>query len=159
MMNMNKFFSLWIVACLLAGVACAQKIDNLVELKERSGNELFHRLGKAPRTPAFESEGYWTWGSSVVKGDDGKYHMYVSRFPKSLPFHPGWMVASEIAHAVADVPQGPYRFSDVALPARGAQYWDGRSTHNPRILKRGHKYYLIYIWGLPIRLPTPPAAN
>lgn len=145
MMNMDKIFSLWIVACLLAGVARAQKIDNLVELKERSGNELFHRLGKAPRTPAFESEGYWTWGSSVVKGDDGKYHMYVSRFPKSLPFHPGWMVASEIAHAVADVPQGPYRFCDVALPARGAQYWDGRSTHNPRILKRGHKYYLIYM--------------
>ena len=53
------------------------------------GNPLFHHLDKAPRTPAFECEGYWAWGSSVVKGDDGKYHMFVSRFPKSLPFHPG----------------------------------------------------------------------
>lgn len=66
-------------------------------------------------------------------------------FPKSLPFHPGWMVASEIVHAVSNVPQGPYQFSEVALPARGAQYWDGRSTHNPRILKYNHKYYLIYM--------------
>lgn len=123
----------------------AQQIDNLIELKQKSQNSLFHRLGKAIETPAFESEGYWSWGSSVVKGDDGKYHMFVSRFPKSLPFHPGWMVASEIVHAVSDVPQGPYQFSEVALPARGAQYWDGRSTHNPRILKYNHKYYLIYM--------------
>ena len=107
----------------------AQKIDNLIELKQKSQNPLFHRLGKAIETPAFESEGYWSWGSSVVKGDDGKYHMFVSRFPQSLPFHPGWMVASEIVHAVSDVPQGPYQFSEVALPARGAQYWDVRSTH------------------------------
>ena len=56
-----------------------------------------------------------------------------------------WMVASEIVHAVSNVPQGPYQFSEVALPARGAQYWDGRSTHNPRILKYNHKYYLIYM--------------
>lgn len=132
--------------CLSVSSASAQKLlDNLVELKKKSSNELFHRLDKAPRTPAFESEGYWSWGSSVVKGDDGLYHMFVSRFPKSLPFHPGWMVASEIVHAVSDVPQGPYRFSEVALPARGAQYWDGRSTHNPRILKYKHKYYLIYM--------------
>lgn len=123
----------------------SQKIDNLTELKRQSKNELFHRLEKAPRTPAFESEGYWVWGSSVVKGDDGKYHMFVSRFPKSLPFHPGWMIASEIVHAVSGNPAGPYRFSDVALPARGAQYWDGRSTHNPRIMNYKGKYYLIYM--------------
>lgn len=116
-----------------------------MELKEKSKNELFHNLGKAPRTPAFQCEGYWVWGSSVIQEDDGKYHMYVSRFPKSLPFHPGWMVASEIVHAISLTPEGPYKFSDVALPARGAQYWDGRSTHNPRIFKYNHKYYLIYM--------------
>ena len=80
--------------------------------------------------------------------------MFVSRFPKKLPFHPGWMVASEIVHAVSDIPQGPYRFSDIALPARGAQYWDGRSTHNPRILKQNGKYYLIYMGSTQPRLPN-----
>ena len=146
---MKKSF-LYFISCFMCtlvstSIVFAQKIDNLVELKQQSKNELFHNLKKAPHTPAFKSEGYWVWGSSVVKDEDGKYHMFVSRFPKSLPFHPGWMVASEIVHAISDTPQGPYRFSDVALPARGAQYWDGRSTHNPRILKYKGKYYLIYM--------------
>ena len=70
------FFNIFILL-----TASAQKIENLVELKQQSENRLFHRLDKAPRTPAFASEGYWVWGSSIVKGDDGKYHMFVSRFP------------------------------------------------------------------------------
>lgn len=146
---------LYVLLCftLLGSTVFAQKIENLVELKQQSKNELFHHLGQAPRTLAFESEGYWVWGSSVVKGEDGKYHMFVSRFPKSLPFHPGWMIASEIVHATSDTPEGPYKFSDIALPARGAQYWDGRSTHNPRILKYKNKYYLIYMGS------THPFAN
>lgn len=146
---------LYVLLCftLLGSTVFAQKIENLVESKHQSKNELFHHLGQAPRTPAFESEGYWVWGSSVVKGEDGKYHMFVSRFPKSLPFHPGWMIASEIVHATSDTPEGPYKFSDIALPARGAQYWDGRSTHNPRILKYKNKYYLIYMGS------THPFAN
>lgn len=142
---MKRHHLLFLFAAFIAITSSAQKLDNLVELKQKSENPLFHHLDKAPRTPAFECEGYWAWGSSVVKGDDGKYHMFVSRFPKSLPFHPGWMVASEIVHAVSEIPQGPYRFSEVALPARGAQYWDGRSTHNPRILRQNGKYYLIYM--------------
>lgn len=133
----------------------SQKLENLVSLKENSKNRLFHNLGKASKVPAFQSEGYWVWGSSVVKSPDGKYHMYVSRFPKSLPFHPGWMVASEIVHAVSDKIQGPYTFSDVALPARGAQYWDGKSTHNPRIFYHKGKYYLIYMGSThPFENPT-----
>lgn len=133
----------------------AQKIDNLIELKSNSSNQLFHNLKKAPRTPAFESKEYWVWGSSVVQDDAGKYHMYVSRFPKSLPFHPGWMVASEIVHAVSDRPEGPYQFADVALGERGSQYWDGRSTHNPRVLRHAGKYYLIYMGSThPFEQPT-----
>lgn len=152
---MKRYNLLLLFLALISLAASAQKIENLVEMKQKSKNPLFHRLDKAPRTPAFESEGYWAWGSSVVQAEDGKYHMFVSRFPKSLPFHPGWMVASEIVHAVADVPQGPYRFSDVALPARGAQYWDGRSTHNPRILTQNGKYYLIYMGSThPFEEPT-----
>lgn len=143
---MCKFYYLLVFAIALSiSSLSAQKLDNLVLLKESSSNELFHNLDKAPRTPTFESEGYWSWGSSVVKGDDGKYHMFVSRFPKTLPFHPGWMVSSEIVHAVSDTPEGPYRFSEVALPARGAEYWDGRSTHNPRVFKHNQKYYLVYM--------------
>lgn len=85
---MKRHHLLFLFAAFIAITSSAQKLDNLVELKQKSENPLFHHLDKAPRTPAFECEGYWAWGSSVVKGDDGKYHMFVSRFPKSLPFHP-----------------------------------------------------------------------
>ncbi|MCD8137439.1 MAG: glycoside hydrolase family protein, partial [Parabacteroides gordonii] len=39
---------------------------------------------------------------------------------------------------------GPYKFKDVALPARGNTYWDGTTTHNPTIHKFRDKYYLYY---------------
>ena len=130
--------------CLLALVsACGgsvqEKSDPVWE------NNIYARIGIAPVGGGFAMEDYWVWGSSVVRGDDGLYHMYVSRWPKNLPFHPGWMVASEIVHAVSETPEGPYRFSDVALPARGAEYWDGRSTHNPRILRHKDLYVLFYM--------------
>lgn len=140
---MKHFFTLFIIWGSVN--LYAQKIDNIVELKSKSQNPIFHNLGKAFTTPSFAQKDYWVWGSSVIKAEDGKYHIFASRFPKGLPFHPGWMVASEIIHGVSDIPQGPYVFSDVALPARGSQYWDGRSTHNPRILVHKGKYYLIYM--------------
>jgi hypothetical protein len=108
-------------------------------------NPIFPRLGQAVVGGGFEMEGYWVWCSSVVKGDDGLYHMFASRWPKRLPFHPGWMIASEVVHATSKVAEGPYKFSDVTLPARGAQYWDGRSTHNPRIVRHKDKYVLFYM--------------
>ena len=40
------FFNIFILL-----TASAQKIENLVELKQQSENRLFHRLDKAPRTP------------------------------------------------------------------------------------------------------------
>jgi hypothetical protein len=108
-------------------------------------NPILRRVDRAVVGGGFEMPGYWVWCSSVVKGDDGLYHMFASRWPKRLPFHPGWMVASEVVHATAKTAEGPYQFRDVALPARGAQYWDGRSTHNPRIVRHKDKYVLFYM--------------
>lgn len=70
---MKKIFYTLLLGGFLTANVYSQKIDNLLELKEKSKNELFHNLGKAPRTPAFQCEGYWVWGSSVIQGDDGKY--------------------------------------------------------------------------------------
>ena len=107
-------------------------------------NLVYDRIGVAPVGGGFEMEDYWVWGSSVVKGDDGLYHMFASRWPKKLPFHPGWMTDSEIVHATSATPEGPFEFSDVALGARGAQYWDGRSAHNPRVLRYKDLYVMFY---------------
>lgn len=108
-------------------------------------NPLMGNLKEAPVNGGFQMEDYWVWGSSVIKGDDGTYHMYASRWPKMLPFHPGWMIASEIVHATSDVPEGPYTFQDVALGDRGAQFWDGKSCHNPKIVKYNGVYILYYM--------------
>lgn len=92
----------------------------------------------------FKMEGYWIWCGSVIKGEDGKYHMFASRWPKALSFSPHWLTNSEIVHAISGKPEGPYTFVDVALPPRGEQYWDGKMTHNPAIRKVGDTYLLYY---------------
>lgn len=108
-------------------------------------NDLYERIAPAPVGGGYEDPDYWVWGSSVMQGNDGKYHMFVSRWPKAFPFHPGWMVKSEVAHCVSDTPEGPYRFVDVALGARGAKYWDGQSCHNPRVVKYKDTYVMFYM--------------
>ena len=92
----------------------------------------------------FHQDDYWTWCGSVIKGEDGKYHMFASRWPKKLSFEIYWLTNSEIVHAVSDKPEGPYTFSDVVLPPRGEQFWDGKMTHNPAIRKCGDTYLLYY---------------
>jgi alpha-L-fucosidase len=92
----------------------------------------------------FHQDDYWTWCGSVIKGDDGKYHMFASRWSKKLSFEIYLLTNSEIVHAVSDKPEGPYTFSDVVLPPRGEQFWDGKMTHNPAIRKCGDTYLLYY---------------
>ncbi|WP_438347616.1 glycoside hydrolase family protein [Paenibacillus sp. FA6] len=105
----------------------------------------FDRLMPAPRNGGFAMEGYWIWCGSVVQGEDGRFHMFASRWPKHLPMHPGWLVQSEVVRAESDTPQGPYVFQEVVLPARGAEYWDGRATHNPHIVRYNNTYLLYYM--------------
>jgi lysophospholipase L1-like esterase len=100
----------------------------------------------------------WIWCGSTIKGEDGKYHMYASRWSNSMGFSPYWLTNSEIVHAVADKPEGPYRFSDVVLPPRGPQFWDGQMTHNPAIRKHGDTY-LLYYTGTTYNGARPSATN
>ncbi len=97
-----------------------------------------------PQTATFRDPGYIVWCGSMIKGDDGKYHLFYSRWPEKLG-HYAWVTSSEVAHAVADSPFGPFKFADVTLPARGARFWDGLCTHNPTVTRFGGKYYLYYM--------------
>ncbi|MBD0404742.1 glycoside hydrolase family protein [Flammeovirga sp. EKP202] len=92
----------------------------------------------------FIDSDYHIWGASVVKGFDGKYHMFYSRWKYELG-HMAWVTHSEIAYAVAEKAEGPYEHVNVALPARGREFWDGTTTHNPTIIKQSGKYYLYYM--------------
>lgn len=119
-----------------------------------NNNEAFiDKLLPSPVGGGFAMEGYWVWGSSVIKGTDGLYHMFADRWAKDLGFG-AWVTNSEVVHAVSETPEGPYRFVDVALPKRGKEFFDGLVTHNPRIIFFKGAYYLYY-FGTTYDFPVP----
>jgi len=111
------------------------------------------RLLPAPKGGGFAMKDYWIWDPSVIKGEDGRYHMFASRWSKQYGFG-NWVTNSEVVRAISDTPEGPYEFVEVVLPARGKQYFDGCTTHNPRIVKSGD-YYVLYYFGNNYDEPTP----
>lgn len=56
-----------------------------------------------------DSEGYHTWGTSVVQGDDGKFHMYACQWPTKFKFS-SWSKESIVNYYTAQKPEGPYQF-------------------------------------------------
>ncbi len=116
------------------------------------------RLRPAVVGSGFELPDHWVWCGAPIRGEDGKYHLFASRIPKSVLFHPHWLFMSEIVRAEADTPAGPYRFAEVALPPRGGDFFDARSTHNPHIRKVGDTYLLLYM-GTNYDGPTPSREN
>lgn len=101
-----------------------------------------YKAGKA--NIALKLDDYYVWDCSVIKSG-GKYHMFSSRWKKEYGFGWNWLFNSEIIHSVADKPEGPYYFQNVALPRRGREYFDGMSTHNTCIKEYNGKFYLYYM--------------
>jgi len=121
-------------------------------------NSFYQRLQPAPLSGGFAMDDYWVWCGSVVKGEDGRYHMFASRWPKTLSFVPHWVTSSEVVRASSDTPEGPCRFEEVVLPARREGFWDGKMTHNPTIHKAGDTYLLFYT-GTAYAGQTPPGTE
>lgn len=133
-MKSNKKVRLFAISvCLITLFTVSSCMDRTVKIE----------LKPVPETAILEENGYFVWGASAVKGDDGLYHLFYSRWRKEHSFS-AWATHSEVAHAVSDNLFGPYKFKNVALPARDSSYWDGTTTHNPTIHKFGNKYYLYY---------------
>ncbi len=105
---------------------------------------LIHRILPSSPDGGFAMEDYWVWCGSVIRGEDGLYHMFASRWPKKYPFFAGDCLFSEVVRAESPVPQGPYVFKEVVLPRRPG-FWDGKMTHNPTICRYGDQYLLFYI--------------
>lgn len=101
-------------------------------------------LQPLPETARFTDPNFYIWCGSPIKGEDGQYHLFYSRWPKKLGFN-AWVTHSEVARAVSKSPFGPFHHAEVVLPARGAQFWDGLCTHNPTIHKFGNQYFLYYM--------------
>jgi hypothetical protein len=114
-----------------------------LNLNASEAPDLRIEFGRVAEKSVFVDETWSHWGGSVVKDDDGLYHMFYSRWPKKLGW--AWVTDSEIAHATSASALGPFKHQDVALPRRGKEHWDGWCTHNPTVHKFGDKYYLYHM--------------
>ncbi len=92
---------------------------------------------------ALEMEGYYVWCNSPIEGEDGKIHLFFSRWDAKKGMG-GWIRGSEIAHAVSDSPEQPFLFQEVIFSPRPG-YFDATTCHNPLIKKVDNKYCLFYM--------------
>lgn len=91
-----------------------------------------------------EMEDWYVWGTSPIDGPDGKVHVFFSRWPAQYGMG-GWIHKSEVAHAIADRPEGPYELVGTVFAPRGPGFWDATTCHNPHIKKVDSKYCLFYM--------------
>ncbi|MGE4586294.1 MAG: glycoside hydrolase family protein [Mangrovibacterium sp.] len=91
-----------------------------------------------------ELEGYYVWGCSPILDPEGRIHVFFSRWDARKGMG-GWINASEIVHAVASEPEGPYTVLETVLAPRGEGWFDGTTCHNPHIQFVDGKYCLFYI--------------
>ena len=104
-----------------------------------------------------KDKNYSIWGSSPIIGDDGKIHVFAARWPE-LNVDPAWRKSSEVAHYVADSPEGPFTFSDVAVEGSGVEgAWDRYAAHNPEVKKIGDYYAIAYVANSDYRQPPHPS--
>ncbi|VGO20386.1 glycoside hydrolase family protein [Pontiella sulfatireligans] len=87
-----------------------------------------------------EDAEYSYWGGNIVKGDDGKEHLFVCRWRednkkgKRSGHHTWW--SSIVVHAVSDFPLGPYKVVEEIGPG-----------HNPEIYRRKDGSYMVGVMG------------
>jgi len=136
--NIAKIFVLF--AALLAGSVRGQ-----THAGAQVGDLDFTRIipQTIPRTAIFQQPGWCLWDPCIVAGGDGKFYLLYSRWPTKLGYD-AWCTHAEIAWATATNAAGPYEFQGVALPSRGANFWDGHSVFNTDVVRIGEKYYLYY---------------
>ena len=104
---------------------------------------------------AVQDDNYTIWGCSPVQSEDGKTHLFAARWPEKN-VDPAWRKSSEIAHYIADKPEGPFIFSDIAIQGTGKETWDKYAPHNPEIKKVGDQYVLLYIGNTDYNQPPHP---
>lgn len=73
---MKKIF---LAALLLCAVTTAYS-------QKKKGEDHTINLQKANKEYVLEDSRYYTWGASPIKGKDGKYHLYYSRWDKRYGF-------------------------------------------------------------------------
>jgi hypothetical protein len=119
-------------------------------------------LGPVTINSRFSDPDYYIWCGSCIRGEDGKYYLFYSRWlagsvgrdggdEQLFRGFGGWLKYSEIAVAVSNAPTGPFKHIRTIL--RGTldpQRWDCYNAHNPHVKRFGERVYLYYIATKPV---------
>ena len=142
----------WGLLCGMVGVspALAQEVwqDSLRSSRGVSLTMPYSDMALSARFigPAVSDKDWYIWCFSPIWGKDGKVHAFCSRWPAAEGME-GWTGANaEIAHYVADRPEGPFRY--VATVMKTSMFPDPATMsapHNPRLEYVDGKYVLLYI--------------
>ena len=74
------------------------------------------------------------WGGNIVKGDDGRYHLFVAAWLEaSRKGHHEWP-NSYVMHTISDMPHGP--FSPYRIIGKG---------HNPEVYRAPNGQWVLYV--------------
>ncbi|MFC1529627.1 glycoside hydrolase family protein [Gemmatimonadota bacterium] len=112
------------------------------------------------RSPAvLEHDRYFVWGGSVIRGEDGRFHMFCSLFDADIRFSDSWLLSSRIAWAVSEYPDRGFVIQDILLAPAGESgnrdAWDARTVHNPHVRRFGRQVYLYFIGSRDPGQPEP----
>lgn len=108
------------------------------------GNPIFENLLPVPKNSGFKMDDCFIWCGSAVRGEDGRYHIFASRWRKELGFGAQWLFNCEIVRAASEKPEGPYIFEEIVFKRRERNYFDALNQHNPSIKFWNGTYYLFY---------------
>ena len=123
-------------------VLCLQ--FNLVSQISSDNLDLANKILQVDEKNILRNSEFHNWGSSIIKGEDGKYHLFYAQMSKEIGFK-SWLTDGIVSHAVSENITGPYIHKEVVLKGRGPGFWDAYTAHNPRIKFFEGNYYLYYI--------------
>lgn len=126
-----------------ASVLSAGLFVNTKRLHDSFDDESDFAKRLKPVGRALEIDGYYVWCNSPIIDDDGKVHVFFSRWIAKKGMG-GWINGSEICRAVGDNPEGPFEYVETILSPRPG-YFDATTCHNPSIKKVDGKYALFYM--------------
>jgi hypothetical protein len=109
-------------------------------------HDLHDRLKPLGRVLNLKQSGWTVWDCSPIYGGDGQVHVFAARWPDNDRPDKTWFLGgSQIIHAVAPTPTGPYEVSDVIATCDGSDTrWNSSGVINPKIYRVGNLYCLIY---------------
>jgi hypothetical protein len=129
-----------LIAC-LPFVPCEKTSAQSIPSRGDTISEFCKRL--EPLGRILETPDYFVWCCAPIFDNLGNIHVFYSRWPARLGMG-GWLKGSEIAHAIAKKPEGPYQYVETILAPRPG-FWDATTCHNPHIQLVDGLYCLFYM--------------